>query len=80
VDRCLGATILIGSPQRFAIDGDDLSIKPGQPRDPRDKAPLELLGVEDGKNIAELVVRRRFILERPQTFSSKAPVPHHFEL
>ena len=33
---------------------------------PRDKAALELLGIERGKDVAEVIVRRRPIAKRPE--------------
>ena len=66
MDRRLPATLLIGSAQRLAVDGDDASIQTCQARDPGDEARLELLGVEDGEDVAELVVRWGLILEWPE--------------
>ena len=34
--------------------------------DPGDEAALELLGIERGEDIAEVIVRRRTIAERPE--------------
>ena len=46
----------------FQADGDDAGIEPGQARDPGDEARLELFGVEDRENVAELIVRRGLVL------------------
>src|SRR5882757_5246963 len=64
--RRLPPTVLIGTPQRLAVDGDDAGIEPGQARDPGDEARLELFGVEDRENVAELIVRRGLVLEWPE--------------
>ena len=50
----------------LAIDGDHPVRRSGQRRDPGDEAALELLGVERGQDVAEMIVRRRAVLERPE--------------
>ena len=42
------------------------SRRSGQCSDPGDEATLELLGIEHCQNVAEMVVRRRAILERTE--------------
>jgi hypothetical protein len=56
VDRCLRPTLLIGAPQRLAIDGDHIGTQPSQLADPGDEAALELGCVEGRKDVAELIV------------------------
>jgi hypothetical protein len=67
VDRCLRPAFLIRAPQRLAVDGNDARRQPREPRDPGDEATLELLRVERREDVVELIVRRRAILERPET-------------
>ncbi len=55
-----------GSPRGLAIDGDHPFRRSGQRGDPGDEAALELLGVEDGQDVAEMVVCRRAVLERAE--------------
>jgi hypothetical protein len=50
--------------RRLAIDGDDIGRHTGQRRQGH-KATLELLSVERRQNIAEMIVRRRPVAERP---------------
>ena len=66
VDRRLGPALLIGAPQRLAVDGDDVGAELGERADPGDEAALELLGIERREQVAQLVVRRRAVLERPE--------------
>ncbi len=49
VDRRFRPTILIGPPQRLAVDGDDASIEPDQARDPDNEARLELPSLDVAK-------------------------------
>ena len=65
VDRRLGV-LLAGAAQRLAVDGDDLPRRAGQRRHPLHKAALELLGVEGGDDVAEVIVRRRSVAKRPE--------------
>ena len=62
----LAALLLAGSARGLAIDGDHPRRHPGQRGDPGDEAALELLGVQRGEDIAEVIVRRRAIPERPE--------------
>ena len=57
---------MAGPARGLAIDGDHPLRHPGQRGDPGDEAALELLGVERGQDIAEVIVRRRAILERAE--------------
>lgn len=56
VDRSLGTFFLIGAAHRLAVNRNHLSRGSGQRGHPRDEASLEFVGVERGKNVAELVV------------------------
>ena len=67
MDRRLGPTLLIGAPERLAVDGDDVRAEFGERRRPGDEAVLELPGIEDREDIAELVVRGRALREPPET-------------
>ena len=40
----------------LAIDGDDPGRNPGQRCDPGDEAALELLGIQRGEDIAQVIV------------------------
>ena len=64
VDRRAGALLLIGPAQCFAIDGDHIRGGAGQRRNPAHEATLELVGIERGKNIAELIMRGRAVAKR----------------
>ena len=66
MNRCLAATFKPGSADGFTIDGNDPGRDAGHRGDPGDEAALELLGIEGRKDIAEMIVRRRSIAERPQ--------------
>src|SRR6266436_888810 len=61
VDRGLRAFLLVGAAQRLAIDGDHFCRQAGQRYHPSHEAALEFLGVQRGKDIAELIVRGRAI-------------------
>jgi len=50
----------------LAVDGDHFGRNSGLRRDPGDKATLEWLRVERGQDVAQVVVRRRPVLERPE--------------
>ena len=47
----------------LAVDRDQFRRDPGLRRDPGDKATPEWLGVERGQDVAQVVVRRRSVLE-----------------
>ena len=66
VDRRFRAFLLVGAAQRLAIDGNHIRRRAGQRGHPGDEAVLELLGVESGKNVAELIVRGRTVAKRPK--------------
>ena len=66
VDRRLAVLLLAGPPNRLAVDGDHPLGSSGQRRDPGNKAALELLGIQDGENVAEMIVRRRAFVERTE--------------
>ena len=57
---------LIGPPEHLAVDGDEVRAKPGERTHPGDEAALELLRIEHGEDIAELVMRGRADLEGPE--------------
>ena len=48
--------LLVGPAHRLAVDGNHVRRRAGQPRNPRDEATLEFLGVERRKNIPEVIV------------------------
>jgi hypothetical protein len=64
VDQRRRVLLAPGPPRRLAIDGNQPLRRSGLCRDPGDEAALELLGSEHCKDIAEMTVRRRAILER----------------
>ena len=68
-----GGKFLAGSAHGLTIDRHYAGWHTGQRTNPRDEALLELLWVEGGKDIAEVIVRRRTIEERPEP-------PEAFEL
>ena len=55
-----------------AIDGDHPVRRSGQRSDPGDEAFLELLGVEDRHDVAEMVVCWRAVLERTEAAQKRA--------
>ena len=63
VDRRVDTLFLTGPPQRLAVDGDHPLWRSGQRRNPGDEAALELLGVEDPQDVAQMVV---CVSERPE--------------
>ena len=66
MDRSLGAAFLIRAPERLAIDGDDIGAEFRERGDPGDEAILEGFGIERCKQIAQLVMGRRAVLEGPE--------------
>src|SRR5436309_11003435 len=58
--------LLVGPTHGLAVDGDHPTRRSRQRGDPGDEAALELLGVEGGQNIAEVIVRRRAVAKRPE--------------
>ena len=66
MDRRFGVLLPAGAAQRLAVDGDDLRGRAGQRRHPGHEAALELLGVEGGEDVAEVIVRRRAVAKRPE--------------
>ncbi len=59
VNRSLAHVLVMGTPQGFAVDGYDLSLRHLAHRsNPFDEAGLELLGVQHRKDPAEGVMRR----------------------
>src|SRR5215467_11867558 len=58
--------LLVGASQRLAIDGDHISGRPSQGRDPSDEAALEFLGVERREDVAEVIVRGSTIAKWPE--------------
>ena len=58
--------LVAGSAHGLAVDGDHPRRHPGHRGDPGDEAALELLGVERGEDVAEMIVGRRAVLERPE--------------
>jgi len=63
MDRRFGAVFLIGAPEGFAVDGNDIRAQFRQRRDPGDKAILECFGVQGRKQIAERIIGRRAVRE-----------------
>src|ERR1700733_9729313 len=66
VDRRSGVLLSAGQSQGLAIDGNYPLRRSGQCCDPGDEASLELLGVQDSQDVAEMVVRWRAVLERAE--------------
>ena len=66
MDRRLRALLLAGAAQRLAVDRDDFLGRAGQRCHPVNETALEALGVEDGENIAEVIVRGRAMVKRPE--------------
>jgi hypothetical protein len=60
------ATTPMGALQRLAVDGDEVGRAPGQRRHPADEAALELLGIEHGEEVAQVIMRGRAVRERPE--------------
>ena len=60
--------------------GDDFLGRAGQRCHPVNETALEALGVEDGENIAEVIVRGRAMVKRPvvlnQTTTLESPNHH----
>ena len=65
VDRRLGAALLVGSARGLAVGRDHLGRRARERGDPGDEAALELLGIERCEDVAEMVMRRRAVAERP---------------
>jgi hypothetical protein len=57
MDRRLAALLLIRPARGLAVDGDHAGRHPGDCGDPGDEAVLELLGIEGGKDVAEVIMR-----------------------
>ena len=66
VDCCFSAFLMVRSAQRLAIDRDHIRRNAGQRGNPADEAALEMLGVERGEDVAEVVVRGRSFAKRPK--------------
>jgi len=66
VDRLLGVLLGAGPARGFGVDGDDLGGRFDQRRNPGDETAAEGLGVERGEDVAEMIVRRRSVGERPE--------------
>ncbi len=66
MDRCLGAALQVGAPQRLAVDRNDIVLDAGRGTCPVNEAGLELLGIEGCKQVAELIVARRALRERSE--------------
>ena len=66
MDRRFRAGLLVGAPERLAVEGDDVRLDADEGGGPGDEAALELLRVEDGKDVAELVVRGGSDQKRPE--------------
>jgi hypothetical protein len=66
VNRLVRAFLLVGAACCLAIDGDHVASRPGQRCHPGEKAALEGFGIERGKTIAEVIVRRRPIAKRAE--------------
>jgi len=66
VDRRFAALRLTGPPRGLAVEGNDPLRRSGQRRHPGDEAGLELLGVEDGQGVAQMVVCWRAVLEQAE--------------
>ncbi len=67
VDRRLRAGLLVGAPERLAVDRDDILGEAHQGGRPGDEAALELLRVQHREDVAELVVRGRSGREGAET-------------
>ena len=63
IDRRLGAAFLVGAPECFTVDGDEIRSEFRQRCDPGNEATLEGLRVEGCEQIAELIMRRRAVLK-----------------
>ena len=66
MDRLLGVLLRAGAARCLAVDGDDLGGRFDERRNPGDEAASERLGVERGEDVAEMIMRRRAVLERPE--------------
>jgi len=66
MDRGFGAFLPAGALQRLAIDGDHISDRPGQGRDPSDEAALEFLGVKRREDVAEVIMRGSAVAKRSE--------------
>ena len=80
VDRTLGVHLLLGGLRAgpapgLAVDRDQFGRNSGQRRDPGDKATPERLGVERGQDVAQVVVRRRSVLEGSEASEKGQLVP-----
>lgn len=64
MDRCLALAFVAGAPSRLAIDGDDTLRAASQSCDPGDEAALELLVIQHGEDVTEVIVRWRSVGER----------------
>ena len=72
MDGGLFPLFLIRPAHRLAVGRDHPGRSAGQRRHPGDEAPLEFLGVERGEDVAELIMRRRAIRERPEPAQKRA--------
>jgi len=66
VDGGLAALLARGAADALAIDRDDAAGHASDAGDPCGEAALELFGVEDGKYVAQVIVRRGTVLERAE--------------
>src|SRR5215470_1660076 len=66
MDRRFRTLLLERSSGSLAINGDDVSRRAGQRPNPSHEAALELGGVEDRKDIAEVIVRGCAVAKRPK--------------
>jgi hypothetical protein len=66
VDRFFGAFLLVGAAQRLTVNGYGCGRHPRHRGHPGDKAALERRRIKHCKDIAEVVVRRRAVRERPE--------------
>jgi len=64
----------VAAAQGLAVDGDDVSGKSAQRRNPVDETALESLGVEHGKDVAKLIMGRRAVLERREAAQEIPPL------
>jgi len=56
MDRRFGAVFLIGAPEGFAADRNDIGTQFRQRGDPGDKAVLKGFGIQGRKQIAERIM------------------------
>ena len=66
MDGLFGALLLIGSTRCFSINGDHFGGRIGQCCDPGHKTKLESHSVQRGEYIAQVIMRGRAFLERPE--------------